>query len=54
MLQEHQFSEARRQFSALYDSIYNALKPVVIRRGRQEEALLLRKDIRARRACPIG
>lgn len=45
MLQEHQFSEARRQFSALYDSIYNALKPVVIRRGRQEEVLLLRKDM---------
>lgn len=45
MLQEHRFSEARRQFSALYDSIYNALKPVVIRRGRQEEVLLLRKDM---------
>lgn len=45
MLQEHQFSEARRQFSALYDSIYNSLKPVVIRRGRQEEVLLLRKDM---------
>lgn len=45
MLQEHQFSEARRQFSALYDSIYNALKPVIIRRGREEEVLLLRKDM---------
>jgi len=45
MLQEHQFSEARREFSAIYDSIYNALKPAVIRRGRGEEILLLRKDI---------
>jgi hypothetical protein len=45
MLQEHQFSEARRQFSALYDSIYNALKPAIIRRGREEEVLLLRKDM---------
>lgn len=45
MLQEHQFSEARRQFSALYDSIYNSLRPAVIRRGREEEILLLRKDI---------
>ncbi|MGB9859746.1 MAG: exoribonuclease R [Moorellaceae bacterium] len=45
MLQEHQFSEARRQFSALYDNIYNALKPAIIRRGREEEVLLLRKDM---------
>lgn len=45
MLQEHQFSEARRQFSALYDSIYNALKPAIIRRGREQEVLLLRKDM---------
>ncbi|MGB9661118.1 MAG: exoribonuclease R [Moorellaceae bacterium] len=45
MLEEHQFSEARRRFSTLYDSIYNALKPAIIRRGRGEEILLLRKDM---------
>ncbi|MGB9887398.1 MAG: exoribonuclease R [Moorellales bacterium] len=45
MLPEVQFSEARRQFSALYDSIYNALRPAVVRRGRDEEVLLLRKDM---------
>lgn len=46
MLAELGFSEARRDFSALYDAVSQRLKPALIRRRRaEEEVLLLRRDL---------
>lgn len=46
VLTELQFSEARRDLSALYDVVSHSLKPALIRRRRtEEEVLLLRRDL---------
>jgi len=46
MLAELGFSEARRDFSALYDAVSHRLKPALVRRRRaEEEVLLLRRDL---------
>ncbi|TDA69858.1 MAG: exoribonuclease R [Clostridia bacterium] len=44
MFAEVQFSQARRDFSALYDTVYHGLKPALVRR-RSEEVLLVREDL---------
>ena len=43
-LTEASFSEARSQFSRLFDEVIEDLRPVLIRRKGREEALLLRRD----------
>ncbi|KLU60147.1 hypothetical protein CEB3_c35780 [Peptococcaceae bacterium CEB3] len=45
MLPEIQFTEARNQFSSLYDSVFDAFNPTIVKRKRTEEIALLRVDL---------
>ena len=45
MLSEHNLTEARNSFSALYDQVFNTFKPTIIKRKKTEEVLLLRVDL---------
>lgn len=45
MLSELQFTEARNQFSTLYDTVFNTFNPAIIKRKRTEQIALLRVDL---------
>ena len=45
MLSELQFTEARNQFSTLYDSVFNSFSPAIIKRKQTEQVALLRVDL---------
>ena len=45
MLSELQFTEARNQFSTLYDSVFNSFNPTIVRRKQTEQVALLRVDL---------
>jgi antitoxin YefM len=45
MLTEIQFTEARNQFSTLYDTVFNTFNPAIIKRKQTEEIALLRVDL---------
>ena len=45
MLNELQFTEARNQFSNLYDSVYNSFNPAIVKRKNTEQVALLRVDM---------
>ncbi|MDN5345156.1 MAG: antitoxin YefM [Clostridia bacterium] len=45
MLAEYQFTEARRGFSGIYNRVFNALTPVVIKRKQNEQVLVIRPDL---------
>lgn len=45
MLAELQFTEARNQFSTLYDSVFNSFNPTIIKRKQTEQVALLRVDL---------
>ncbi|KJS47120.1 MAG: exoribonuclease R [Peptococcaceae bacterium BRH_c23] len=45
MLSELQFTEARSQFSTLYDSVFNSFNPAIIKRKQTEQVALLRVDL---------
>lgn len=44
MLSELNLTEARKEFSSLYDQVFNSLKPTIIKRKKTEEVLVLRVD----------
>lgn len=45
MLTELKFTDARKDFSSLYNQVYNAFKPAVIKRNQKEELMILRTDL---------
>lgn len=45
MLSELQFTEARNQFSTLYDSVFNSFSPAIIKRKQTERVVLFRVDL---------
>ena len=45
MLSELQFTEARNQFSTLYDSVFNSFNPTIVKRKQTEQVALLRVDL---------
>ena len=45
MLAEYQFTEARQGFSGIYNLVFNALTPVVIKRKQNEQVLVIRPDL---------
>ena len=45
MLRELHFSEARKEFTHLYNQVYDEAKPVLIRRHKTEEVVALRADL---------
>jgi len=45
MLSEVQFTEARNQFSTLYDSVFNSFSPAIVKRKQTEQVALLRVDL---------
>ena len=45
MLAEIKFTDARNDFSNLYNEVYNGLKPIIIRRKQAEQVLLIRTDL---------
>ncbi len=45
MLPEHNFTDARKGLSSLYDQVFNSFKPAIIKRKKAEEVLLLRVDL---------
>ncbi len=45
MLSELQFTEARNQFSALYDSVFNTFSPAIVKRKQTEQVAMLRVDL---------
>jgi len=45
MLSELQFTEARNQFSTLYDSVYNSFNPAIVKRKQTEQVAMLRVDL---------
>ena len=45
MLSELQFTEARNQFSTLYDSVFNSFNPTIVRRKQTEQVALIRVDL---------
>ncbi|MDA8227988.1 MAG: exoribonuclease R [Desulfitobacterium hafniense] len=45
MLSELQFTEARNQFSTLYDSVFNTFSPAIVKRKQTEQVAMLRVDL---------
>jgi len=45
MLTELQFTEARSQFSTLYDSVFNSFNPAIVNRKQTEQVAMLRVDL---------
>ncbi|KKM10609.1 exoribonuclease R [Clostridiales bacterium PH28_bin88] len=45
MLAELQFTEARKEFSALYNEVFNSYRPMIIKRKQTEEVVVLRTDL---------
>jgi PHD/YefM family antitoxin component YafN of YafNO toxin-antitoxin module len=45
MLSELQFTEARNQFSSLFDSVFNSFNPTIVKRKQTEEVAMLRLDL---------
>ncbi|HHW02499.1 MAG TPA: exoribonuclease R [Thermoanaerobacterales bacterium] len=45
MLNEYGFTEARNDFSRVFNMVFNEREPAVIRRNRDQEVLMLRKDL---------
>lgn len=45
MLAELQFTEARNQFSTLYDSVFNSFSPAIVKRKQNEQVAILRVDL---------
>jgi hypothetical protein len=45
MLSELQFTEARNQFSTLYDSVFNSFNPAIVKRKQTEQVAMLRVDL---------
>lgn len=45
MLAELNITDARKKFSSLYDQVFNAFKPAIIKRKQTEEVLVLRVDL---------
>jgi len=45
MLSEVQFTEARNQFSTLYDSVFNSFNPAIVKRKQTEQVAMLRVDL---------
>lgn len=45
MLSELQFTEARNQFSTLYDSVFNLYSPAIVKRKQTEQVAMLRVDL---------
>ncbi|MDI3481244.1 MAG: antitoxin YefM [Tepidanaerobacteraceae bacterium] len=45
MLNEYGFTEARNDFSRIFNIVFNEREPAVIRRNRDQEVLMLRKDL---------
>ena len=44
MLTELNLTDARKEFSSLYDQVFNLFKPTIIKRKKSEEVLVLRVD----------
>jgi len=44
MLSELNLTDARKEFSSLYDRVFNSFKPTIITRKKSEEVLVLRVD----------
>ena len=44
MLSELNLTDARKEFSSLYDQVFNLFKPTIIKRKKSEEIMLLRVD----------
>ena len=45
MLLEHNLTEARKGFSALYNDVFYSLRPAIITRNNSEEVLIMRADL---------
>ncbi|MBU7005105.1 exoribonuclease R [Phosphitispora fastidiosa] len=45
MLDELQFTDARKDFTSMYNKVFNSYKPMIIKRKQAEEVLLLRTDL---------
>lgn len=45
MLDELQFTDARKDFTSMYNEVFNSYKPMIIKRKQAEEVLLLRTDL---------
>lgn len=45
MLDELQFTDARKEFTSMYNEVFNSYKPMIIKRKQAEEVLLLRTDL---------
>lgn len=44
MLSELTLTDARKEFSSLYDQVFNLFQPAIIKRKKAEEVMLLRVD----------
>ena len=44
MLSELNLTDARKEFSSLYDQVFNSFKPTIIKRKKSEEVIVLRVD----------
>lgn len=45
MLEELQFTEARKEFTAMYNHVFNEYKPMIVKRKQAEEIMVLRTDL---------
>ena len=45
MLDELQFTDARKEFTSMYNEVFNNYRPVIIKRKQAEEVLVLRTDV---------
>ncbi|TYP52492.1 exoribonuclease R [Thermosediminibacter litoriperuensis] len=53
MINEYGFTEARNDFSRVFNSVYNELKPAIIKRNRDQEILMVRKDLLRAYLTPV-
>jgi antitoxin YefM len=45
MLEELQFTEARKEFTAMYNHVFNEYTPMIVKRKQTEEIMVLRTDL---------
>jgi antitoxin YefM len=45
MLEELQFTEARKEFTAMYNHVFNEYTPMIVKRKQAEEIMVLRTDL---------
>ncbi|WP_052219157.1 exoribonuclease R [Thermincola ferriacetica] len=54
MLDELQFTQARKEFTAMYNHVFNEYRPMIVKRKQAEEIMVLRTDLQKMLLCKFS